>query len=208
MKKYIFFAVLIFALAITPINATAASMPENIAQNATTAILKAEDDDVDLTDDNPTELPVKTVDDNSISSEEFDGVGLDGGNTTFDWREYIEGTIFPAAAAVIASVGTLYVLTLPLLNKTKTTFLGVVKVIRDAASLFRKTASDVDKTVKDKTDMETKILCLSEDVAYLKRHVENIEKMEHMAFENSKDLVLSGIAAEIGKVGCDDENSD
>ena len=115
-------------------------------------------------------------------------------------RGYIEGTVIPAVVAVISGVSALYIMTLPLIRGVKAT----LSKMSDAKKSFDAATAKVKSTDEEKAATEAELAALREDVAYIKAHIDNVEKIERIGFCHMKELVQNGRAREIGKVGKDE----
>ena len=119
------------------------------------------------------------------------------------WRVYIKEEVIPSAVTAIAAISAFCVAALPLVKKVKDS----VEKLKSAIKLFKKATVDVNSVAASKENTENKLAALSEDIAYLKAHIQSIEKIERIGFGNMKELVVGGFASEIGKVGNDGEDA-
>ena len=141
-----------------------------------------------------------------------------------EWREYIEGTVIPAAVAAIGAIGALCLAASPIIKSAKkvlkemTASIGHFAKATKAVNLANTNKAETEKRVatmleavehtKDTVDSTIKELGeLISAIQYIKERIDVVEKIERVAFENSKDLVVSGIAAEIERIGKGDEEA-
>lgn len=131
------------------------------------------------------------------------------------WQEYVETKLIPNIVLALSVISSLCVAALPLVTK-----------IQNSVAKFNQATDDVNATVEnDKTvvamlgeyreeinsciaELKTLKSDVEKAIAPVKKTVDNIDKVVHIGFCNSEELVKKGYAHEIEKVGVDDERED
>lgn len=112
------------------------------------------------------------------------------------WQEYLETKLIPNAVIVISAIGSLYVASLPVINK-----------VRASLDKFDKATTDINETVQTgkRTDdalyeQDAKIAELKAEMDHIKNTADETKEMLRIGLCNTKELVANGYAAEIAKV--------
>lgn len=132
------------------------------------------------------------------------------------WKQYLEEKLVPATTAVVSSLLLIWLGISPVLKK-----------VINAISLFNKATDNVNATAengeKANSSLETFKADLSqkfteaveagvsnrkeqdERIKRIEQHSSNTEEIVRIGFGNTEELVTKGYAAEIAKVGADNE---
>lgn len=120
-----------------------------------------------------------------------------------DWQSYIENTLAPYVVAASASVGTLYIGAIPVINLVK----GAAGKFHTATEKVTKTVENNEQNEKVLTEYDERISAfenrfdlLDEKLLSVINLSEDARKMLLIGFCNMDELVKKGYAAEIGKV--------
>lgn len=113
------------------------------------------------------------------------------------WQIYLEENVFPQLIATGTSISILLSVLFPIINKVK-----------KASDRFKNATNDVEGTVKENKKLKKEIEELKAEVLTIKEKTINTEKIVKIGFSNTEELVNKGIAAEIIKVGSEDENTE
>ena len=135
------------------------------------------------------------------SAQEGDSVAKS--DEKFDFLGYVEGTVVPAAVAVVSSAALLYIACLPLIRSVK----GVVKLISGSKENFDEATKKVNDSEEQTKKHDKEIAALRTEVALLNKKLDNVEKIERIGFGGMSELVKSGAARKIGKVGNDERKA-
>lgn len=136
-----------------------------------------------------------------------------------DLYEYIKTEIVPNAILAITAISGLCIAAIPVVKRVDATLCH----FDSATENVKKTVASDDKIVK-KVEAHTGELSAIKDevlgavkeirllkkellgeIAVTERHVENIEEIVHIGFEEDLEYVKRGIAARIAKVGGEDD---
>ncbi len=130
------------------------------------------------------------------------------------WQEYVETKLIPTVVLALSAISALCVAALPIINK-----------IQASVAKFNQATSDVNATVENgkRTDaaiaaQDKKIAAFSErfdametlfveGISSVRSTAENAEKILRIGFGNTSELVHKGFAAEIAKVGTENEQN-
>lgn len=125
--------------------------------------------------------------------------------TDVDWKTYMNDKLIPLIVTAFSTIITIYGLLLP-----------IIKKVNLSTDLFGKATNDVSGTAAYGKD--TKAMMenydkrfdeftkeIRETVSPLASGIQNTEKMCRIGFMNTDELVKKGYAAEIAKVGEDNE---
>lgn len=113
------------------------------------------------------------------------------------WQIYLEENVFPQLIETVTYISVLLSALIPILNKVK-----------KASDRFKNATNDVEGTVKENKRLKKEIEELKAEVLTIKEKTVNTEKIVKIGFSNTEELVNKGIAAEIIKVGAEDENTE
>lgn len=130
------------------------------------------------------------------------------------WQEYVETKLIPTVVLALSAISALYFAALPIVNK-----------IQASVAKFNQATSDVNAAAENgkRTDaalsaQDKKIAAFSErfdalekrfadEISSVKTTAENTEKILRIGFGNTTELVRKGFAAEIAKVGKENEQN-
>ena len=133
-----------------------------------------------------------------------------------DWGVWFKDKLAPIIACVVSGALTIYIAISPILVKVK-----------KASDKFKDATKDVNKAAKDGDDNTAKIeafvgdvgtklqtvvddfakqaKALDERISHIEQSTQNTERIARIGFGNMEELVKNGYAAEIEKVGKDEE---
>lgn len=132
------------------------------------------------------------------------------------WEQYIKEEIIPNAVLALTTIVTFCVAATPIVNK-----------VTSALGLFNKATDDINKTAKDGDENQKSIAELKDEIKKdfvaaaeniktefkegkeaierIDKTTQNTETIARIGFCNTDELVKKGYAAEIAKVGVEDE---
>ena len=136
-----------------------------------------------------------------------------------DWLSYIEDELIPSAVIAISGIGALCLTLLPTINSINSCLSGFNKATKDVCDTVitdREMLQEIKAYRQELTALKSEVLGaikeikavkgeIADTIAPVENHVENIERIVHIGFEENEDLVKRGIAAKIAKVGASDE---
>lgn len=121
------------------------------------------------------------------------------------WKEYAETKLIPNAVLALTAIGGLATASLPIIAKVQTAvdkFNKATKDVSDTVEKGRKTEGALNEQDKRITE---EFAVLNEKVASVERNTRKTKDMCTIGFCNMSELVKNGYAAEIAKVGEQDE---
>lgn len=124
------------------------------------------------------------------------------------WKEYVETTLIPNITLALTTISALAVAALPIIAKVK-----------GAVDKFDKATGDINDTVENGRMTEGKLSeqdrrlnhfnerfdSLENKLVPIQKSADNTEKIVRIGFCNTDELVRKGYAAEIEKVGVENE---
>lgn len=126
---------------------------------------------------------------------------------SFDFIGYVEGTVIPAAVAVVSSAVLLYIACLPLIRSVK----GAVNLIKGSKKNFDDATKKVEDNDKERRELLSELKEMKEEnrglalqMQAIQGKLDEIEKIEKIGFGATSELVKNGAARKIGKVGNDE----
>lgn len=135
------------------------------------------------------------------------------------WKQYLEEKLVPATTATVTSLILIYFGISPILKKViSTTMLfnkatdGVNATVqngKEANHSIEQFKKDISKTVSEAVEQGvSKMREQDERIKRIENHASNAEEIARIGFGNMEELVNKGYAAEIAKVGADDEENE
>lgn len=136
-----------------------------------------------------------------------------------DLYEYIKTEVIPNAILALSSISALCVAAIPIIKRVELALSGFDKATKDVNDTVLSDREMLKKADEQKAELERikgtvlsavdEIRTLKEEIlgsiAVAEKHVENIEEIVHIGFEEDAELVKRGIAAKIAKVGVEDD---
>ena len=126
---------------------------------------------------------------------------------SFDFIGYVEGTVIPAAVAVVSSAALLYIACLPLVRSVK----GAVNLIKGSKKNFDNATKKVEDNDEERRELLSELKEMKEEnrglalqMQAIQGKLDEIEKIEKIGFGATSELVKNGAARKIGKVGNDE----
>lgn len=131
------------------------------------------------------------------------------------WQEYVETKLIPNIVLALSAISALCVAALPIISKIQvsiTKFNQATKDVNDTVETGKKTdnaLAEQDKKIEAFTlKLEETAQAFTEAVNSVKNTVQNTEQIVRIGFGNTEELVKKGYAAEIEKVGVEDEQEE
>lgn len=128
-----------------------------------------------------------------------------------DWGDYIDNNIMPWVSLSFSAVVAIYLLICPILEKIKassTVFDGASEKLEEAKEIAAKSKERFDSTRADVERLRKEFETVKNGYGDVKFALGNIERILRVAFENSDELIIKGVAREIERIGAVDEKAE
>ena len=135
------------------------------------------------------------------------------------WKQYLEEKLVPSVAAVICALFAVRLGVSPVLKKVVNATLlfnkatdcvnTTVENNKEANNNIERFKKDISKTVTEAIATGVKNMQeQNERIKRIEQHSSNAEEIARIGFGNMEELVNKGFAAEIAKVGADNEENE
>lgn len=132
------------------------------------------------------------------------------------WKEYVENELVPNAVLALTSIGLIVLSALPIIRKVMNAINGfnaATKDVNDTAKNGSDNAEKIENFTKEVGEnlqgiadgFTESVKTLDERISRIEQSAQNTEKITRIGFGNTEELVKNGYAAEIEKVGKDEE---
>ena len=124
------------------------------------------------------------------------------------WKEYVESKLIPNITLALTTISALAIAAMPIISKVKGAvdkFDKATGDINDTVENGKKTQGALDGQDKKLSDFEVRFDLLEQKIEPIAKLAGDIEKIARIGFGNMDELVKKGYAAEIAKVGDDNE---
>lgn len=121
------------------------------------------------------------------------------------WGAFLKDELIPTAFIVLTSIGAISVLAMPIINRVIHTIEKFNQVTNDVNSTAEHSENTNNEIKAYEKELNQFIRVIKEIVEPLPGEITDIKKMCKLGFCNSDELVEKGCAAEIAKVGKENE---